>query len=333
MSENVGMKILITADAEDAKKDIDELEAKAERVKDIHRNRATTSSPLPPDPPKGKPSIDEKAARKAGEEFGKTAAGAIAKAATGFLLHDVSSLAFKWARIEGEDNTSVNRANAAVNGAVTLGTSGAMVGGPWGAAIGGLAGAITGLAGALADERNARRATAISMWHNAHASNEAVNANIGSAALARLMAFTGSRSGKDAILRDQLTEQAKLLSQTAARLKGIRDKSSTEYQYQAGEHARLSSLYSQSLSAWALHRLENMSRERVSASEITDSWGKRGIYYGSQIDMADINSTASRHTDMMSVLREIVSATNTGAAANGERLQSLLELIARSSTL
>ena len=339
MSENnIGMKILVTAETAEAEKGLDDIASKAEEVKNLSHSRSSSSSSTsrginPPNGGSGPNSVSDKQAKKAGEEFGRSAAGAITKAAAGFLLHDLSGTLFKWARTPGEDNTSVDRANASMQGAVALGTAGAMAGGVWGGAIGAVVGALNGLAGQLAEERNARRQTAIGIWQNSLAANEGVNSRIGNFALSRLMEFTGSRFGKDELLRANLKEQAQLLAAAANRLKSIQDKSSTAYQYASGEHSRIAGLYGQTLGEWALHRLNNMTPERVSASDVTDSWSRRGIYYGREIDIASVNDSSTRHADMMSALREIVSATNQGTAANGERLQALLETIVKVSTL
>ena len=125
------VKLRVDADAEDAKRDLDDIEAKGQRVKRSLSGGGGGGGKGP-----------RATGREMGDELGKVAGRAIGKAVAGFIAHQVSGLVFEGMRTHGGDNTNVNRAESTVGGALQGGTMGAMVGGPWGAAIGAVLGGV-----------------------------------------------------------------------------------------------------------------------------------------------------------------------------------------------
>ena len=332
MAEEYGVRLKVSADTEEARQQMDELlDRKAQRVQD-----ATGTGTSQPQSVVGV-SVDgaRRAGRAAGQEFEKTVSkgptGAmIGKALAGFVLHQGIGTALSLARTVGGDNTNLNRAQASISGAIQYGTMGAMVGGPWGAVIGGALGAGAGLFGAYGKEREDRQNTRVGMWQNAWQNSEGVLAGFGAMAQQRLLGWQGSRENRIEWLatnRQDLQARQRKAADDLSSFSG--DKTSTRYAYLQGEYQRLSSQYNQALSAEMTERMKPL-YDPYGASDFSDAFSRRGLNVGASVDIQSANEKIiDQQAQMVSLLQRLVDMSNSGAAANGERLgEALREIVA-----
>ena len=319
------VKLRVDADAEDAKRDLDDIEAKGQRVKRSLSGGGGGGGKGP-----------RATGREMGDELGKVAGRAIGKAVAGFIAHQVSGLVFEGMRTHGGDNTNVNRAESTVGGALQGGTMGAMVGGPWGAAIGAVLGGVTGLIGELQKEQRQMAAVKIGMRMSAWQAGEGTTSSIGKTALNALLdrAWTGN-GGRAEILRGQAVDAQREYKAASARMEEAAgwDQESTEFKMRQAEYNRTQQQYYGAVTEWANERIAGMGNAKpYEAGAFNDSFSSRGMYVGPQVDAAEVNDVlGERMQDQINLLRELVNISNAGAGRQLERLQEIVNKLDRLS--
>ena len=311
------VKLRVDADAASAKKDLDEIEAKGERVKRSLEGGGGGGGG-------GKGKSPRRQGQEMGDEFSKVAGKAIGKAIAGFVAHQLSGIAFEGMRTFGGDNTNVDRAQAAVGGAMQFGTMGAMVGGPWGAAIGALVGGVTSLVGQLQKEDRQRAAVDQGMRMSNWESANGAAASIGRTALSGLLdrAWTGN-GGRAEILRGQVKDTLGSYRTARSRLEEASgwDQESEAFKVRQADYQRAQQQYFGALQDWANERLAGIGNAKpYEAAEFGDRFTAGGMFVGPQADAAGVNDVlGDRMQEQIGLLRQLVDISNQGAGYQNER--------------
>ncbi len=316
------VKLRIDAEADKAKQDLDEIEAKGQRIKRTLGGGGGGGGGKSP----------RQHGREMGEELSKVAGRAIGKAVAGFVAHQVSGLVFEGMRTYGGDNTNVDRAQAAVGGAMQYGTMGAMVGGPWGAAIGALVGGVTSLVGQLQKEKRQRAAVdqniRMSNWQAA----EGATSGIGKSALGALLdrAWTGD-GGRAKILRGQAKTAFENYQDARSRFEKASgwDPNSEAFKVRQADFQGAQQAYFGAIQEYANEKISGAGGARpYEAGELGDAFRSRGMYVGPQVDVASVNDVlGDRMQEQVNLLRQLVDISNNGAGYQNERFRELIDKV------
>lgn len=316
------VKLRVDSEADKAKQDLDEIEAKGQRIKRTLGGGGGGGGGKSP----------RQHGRDMGDEFSKVAGRAIGKAIAGFVAHQVSGLVFEGMRTYGGDNTNVDRAQATVGGAMQYGTMGAMVGGPWGAVIGALVGGVTSLVGQLQKERQRRAAVdqniRMSNWQAA----EGATSGIGKSALGALLdrAWSGN-GGRAQILRGQAKDAFAQYKDARRRFEEASgwDQNSEAFKVRQADFQGAQQAYFGALQDYANEKIAGVgSAKPYEGSEFGDAFSSRGIYIGPQVDVASVNdSLGDRMTEQVNLLRQLVDISNQGAGYQNERFRELIDKV------
>jgi len=317
------VKLRVDADADEAKKDLDEIEARGERVKRSLEGGGGGGGG-------GKGKSPRRQGQEMGDEFSKVAGKAIGKAIAGFVAHQVSGIVFEGMRTFGGDNTNVDRAQAAVGGAMQFGTMGAMMGGPWGAAIGALVGGVTSLVGQLQKEDRQRAAVDQGMRMSNWESANGAAASIGKTALSGLLdrAWTGN-GGRAEVLRGQVQDTLGVYRTARSRLDEASgwDQEAEAFKVRQADYQRAQQQYFGALQDWANERLAGIGNAKpYEAADFGDRFTSGGMYVGPQVDAAGVNDVlGDRMQEQIGLLRQLVDISNQGAGYNSARLAEMVE--------
>lgn len=258
--------------------------------------------------------------KKAGELAGK----AIGKAVAGFLAHEVSATIFNGLKTTGGDNRTVNQAEAGVGGALKWGTMGAMLGGPLGAAIGGLGGALMG----VFQERQRQKkeieadenATIISDF--ARKRDTAISAS--DSAFSRSLELAGGYRQRLDALRARREEIANGSGNTSIKslegfLKGADPNARSTIELKGileAQKSRVASLDQQILQEGLA-----VAPSRLDPGGVTDSWAKRGVQVGAQVDVAQVNEKIMGEVQSCRALLEKIANMGTDRIQNINAMQ------------
>lgn len=315
------VKLRVDSEADQAKQDLDEIEARGQRIKRTLGGGGGGGGGKGP----------RALGREMGDEFSRVAGRAIGKAIAGFVAHRASGLVFEGMRTHGGDNTNVDRAESVVGGALQYGTIGAMFG-PWGAAIGALAGAVAGLVGQLQKESNRRAAVDQNLRMSNWQSAEVATGGIGKSALGALLdrAWAGN-GGRAQILRDQVVTSLGNYKTAQRRLEEASgwDPESEAFKVRLTDHQLAQQAYFGALQDYANEKVAGVgSAKPYEGSEFGDAFSSRGIYIGPQVDVASVNdSLGDRMTEQVNLLRQLVDISNQGAGYQNERFRELIDKV------
>ena len=332
------VKLRVDADAAEAKKDLDEIEARGERVKRTleadgdgggkaprgHGRETGAARDVGGGGGGGGGKGPRAQGREMGDEFSRVAGKAIGKAIAGFVAHQVSGIVFEGMRTYGADNTNVDRAQSAVGGAIQYGTIGATVGGPWGAAIGVLVGGITGLVGQLQKEKNQKAAVDQGIRMSNWSAAGGATAGIGRSALGALLdrAWTGN-GGRGEILRGQVKDTLGVYRDARRRFDEASgwDQNSEAFKARQADFQRTQQAYFGAATEWANEKIGSIGNAKpYEAAEFGDAFGARGMYMGPQVDAASVNDKlGDRMQEQIGLLRQLVDISNQGAGYQNER--------------
>ena len=324
MATNYDLKLVVDADTSEAQRKLDALggnasgggaapsgttipspslaaQEAAERVRRFSREN---------DKPK-QPSPDE-FGKKAGDVAGK----AIGKAIAGFLAHEVATTFFNGLSASGGDGRDINMAKSGVGGAIQYGTAGATVGGPVGGAVGALAGALMSmLQESLRQDAAAESRDNALYWADYRRNvNSAVRA--GDSAFDRSLELTGSSRQRQEMIRERREEIERGSSMWS--IKSLNE--------------QLKRLDPESDDGKAVLANINMQRDRVAALDrklleeglsaapsmldpgsVADSWAKRGVQIGAQVDVAQVNEKIMGEVqNCRNLLEKIANMSNNG---------------------
>ena len=316
------VKLRVDSDADKAKQDLDEIEARGQRIKRTLGGGGGGGGGKSP----------RQHGRDMGDEFSKVAGRAIGKAIAGFVAQQVSGLVFEGMRTYGGDNTNVDRAQATVGGAMQYGTMGAMVGGPWGAVIGALVGGVTSLVGQLQKERQRRAAVdqniRMSNWQAA----EGATSGIGKSALGALLdrAWSGN-GGRAQILRWQAKDAFAQYGDARRRFEEASgwDQNSEAFKVRQADFQGAQQAYFGALQDYANEKIAGIGSARpYEAGEFGDAFSSRGMYVGPQVDVASVNDTlGNQMQEQVNLLRQLVDISNQGAGYQNERFRELIDKV------
>lgn len=315
------VKLRVDADGKQAEKELDDIEAKGQRIKRTLGGGGGGGGKGP-----------RQQGRDMGEEFSKVAGRAIGKAVAGFVAHQVSGIVFEGLRTHGGDNTNVDRAEATAGGAMQFGTMGAMVGGPLGAAIGALVGGITSLVGQLQKEEKQKAAVGQGIRMSQWQAGEAATANIGKTALGALLdrAWSGN-GGRAAILREQAKTSLATYQEAKTRFDAASgwDQNSEAFKVRQADFQGAQQAYFSALQDYANEKISGIGNAKpYEASEFSDSFSARGMFMGPQVDAADVNDKlGDRMDEQVSLLRQLVDISNRGAGYDSAHFRELIDKV------
>ena len=266
--------------------------------------------------PNYKPKLDNNPddfGKKAGDVAGK----AIGKAVAGFLAHEVSTTIFNGLKTPGGDNSKVEQAEAGVSGALKYGTMGAMLGGPLGAIIGGIGGAFMGVYQERQRQDKAVEARDNEMRLSRYRTNVNTAMSASDSAFSRALDMAGGsrqraemiRARRDEIESGKGSWSIKSLEKS---LKTLNPESDTAKGVAANiemQRSRLAALDQQLLE-------EGLASApgRLDPGSVADSWAKRGVQVGAQVDVAQVNEKIMGEVqNCRSLLEKIANMTNDGS--------------------
>ena len=274
--------------------------------------------------PNYKPKSSNYQADDFGKKAGDVAGKAIGKAVAGFLAHEVAATIFNGLKTTGGDNRTVNQAEAGVGGALKWGTMGAMVGGPIGAAIGGVGGALMGVYQERQRQQKAveARDQAARVADYSRERDTAVGA--ADSAFGRSLELAGGWRQRQEMLRARRDEiengsgswSIKNLKET---LKGLDPESergkavAANLEMQKNRVAQLDrQLVDEGLA---------VAPSRLDPGSVADSWAKRGVQVGAQVDVAQVNEKIMGEVQSCRTLLEKIANMGTDNLHNVGAMQ------------
>lgn len=228
--------------------------------------------------------------RDIADEIGKKAGPAIGKFVAGFVAHEGLSLAFKLSKNPLGGNNGIELAENSVNGAVAGGTAGAMIGGPIGAAIGGVLGGLSSLISTIKDQSDARIQERYSRKYGDAVSYRGINAQKEDMAFSKYLQGMSHEGrlwelGKRRDVLKGLVEDAdnqldaEGIDHTTKEFKELKDLRQELF-------ARLASVEGQ----FYEEKMNIPIGRMVDAGNLADSYTKKGLAVGAQVDVTDVNS-------------------------------------------
>jgi len=325
MATNYDLKLVVDADTSEAQRKLDALGGGASGGASPSGSSIPSPSPAAQEAaervrrfrldPNSKPNLSNNPddfGKKAGEVAGR----AIGKAVAGFVAHEVSSTIFNGLKTPGGDNRTVNRAEATVGGALKYGTIGAMIGGPLGAIIGSLAGAGMGYF-----QEDQRQKKAVEARDNAmRRANEQLN-------VSTAMSASDSAFGKSLDLAGGWRQRQEMI-----RARRDEIESGSGSWSIANLEKKLKALDPESDDGKTVASQIEMQRNRVAAldqqlldeglavapsrmdpASVADSWAKRGVQVGAQVDVAQVNEKIMGEVQSCrTLLEKIANMANDG---------------------
>ena len=251
-----------------------------------------------------------------GKKAGEVAGRAIGKAVAGFVAHEVASTIFNGLKTPGGDNRTVNKAEATVGGALKYGTIGAMIGGPLGAIIGSLAGA--GMGYFQEDQRQKKaveaRDNAMSRANEQLKVSTAMSAS--DSAFGKSLDLAGGWRQRQEMIRARRDEIESgsgswSIASLERKLKALdpeSDDSKTVASQIEMQRNRVASLDQQLLDEGLA-----VAPSRMDPASVADSWAKRGVQVGAQVDVAQVNEKIMGEVQSCrTLLEKIANMANDG---------------------
>ena len=227
-----------------------------------------------------------------GKKAGDVAGKAIGKAVAGFLAHEVATTIFNGLKTPGGDNRGVNQAEAGVGGALKYGTMGAMLGGPLGAIIGGVGGAVMGVFQERQRQAKAVEARDQAIRVSDYSRSRDTAFGAADSAFGKSLELAGGWRQRQEMLRARRDEiesgrgswSVKNLMET---LKGLDPESERGKVVAANleiQKSRVAQLDRQLVDEGLA-----VAPSRMDPASVADSWAKRGVQVGAQVDVAQVN--------------------------------------------
>lgn len=249
-----------------------------------------------------------------GKKAGDVAGKAIGKAVAGFLAHEVATTFFNGLKTAGGDSRDANLAQAGVGGAIQYGTAGATLGGPVGGAAGALAGALMGMLQESLRQDAAVEARDNSMYWGDYRRNVNSAMRAGDSAFDRSLELAGGSRQRQDMIRERREEiergsgswSIKNLRQQLKNLDPESDEGKAVLANLNMQRDRVAQLDRQLLEE-GLPDAPN----RLDPGSVADSWAKRGIQIGAQVDVAQVNEKIMGEVQSCRrVLERIANMTN-----------------------
>lgn len=273
-------------------------------------------TPTPAQPPKPNPNGAEDFGRNAGNVAGR----AIGKAVAGFMAHEVAGTIFTALKTTGGDNRNVNQAEAGVGGALRYGTMGAMLGGPLGAVIGGIGGAIMGVFQEQQRQQKVREARDNEIRNQDYARNRNNAIGASDSAFGRSLEMAGGWRQRQEMIRARRNEIAngegswsvKNLEKFLKTLDPESDQAKNVAANLQTQKERVSSLDRQLLDEGLA-----VAPGRVDGGSVADSWAKRGVQIGAQVNVAQVNERIMGEVQTCRTLLEKIANMGTDGSTTG----------------
>lgn len=347
MATNYDLKLVVDADTTEAQQKLDALAA-AHNAPEVREAAERAQRAVPQPSEGGQPAAQEAADRVRrfrldsnhkpslsnnpddfGKKAGDVAGKAIGKAIAGFIASEVSSTVFNSLKTTGGDNRDVNQAEAGVGGALKYGTMGAMLGGPIGAIIGGIGGAIMG----VFQERQRQQQVAEARDNEIRNQDYARNRNnaIGAAdsAFGKSLELAGGsrqrqemiRARRDEIANGEGSWSVKNLDRLLKRLDPESDRGKTVAANLQMQKDRVAALDRQLLDEGL-----SVAPGRMDAGSVADSWAKRGVQIGAQVDVAQVNEKIMGEVQSCrALLEKIANMANDGSIGVSKMLAAVYD--------
>ena len=249
-----------------------------------------------------------------GKKAGDVAGRAIGKAVAGFLAHEVATTIFNGLKTPGGDNRGVNQAEAGVGGALKYGTMGAMIGGPLGAIIGGVGGAIMGGYQERQRQQKAVEARDNELQNSLYRRIVDTAMSASDSAFGKSLDLAGSsrlrqemiRSRRDEIESGSGSFSIKNLEKALKNLDPESDKGRRVAANIEMQRSRVAALDQQLLDEGL-----SVAPNRLDPASVADSWAKRGVQVGAQVDVAQVNEKIMGEVQSCrALLEKIANMTN-----------------------
>ena len=253
--------------------------------------------------------------RTIADEMSKRSAGAIGKMVAGFVAHEGVSLMFKAARDPSGGNQRLDIAESGVNGAIAGATSGAMMAGPWGAVIGGVLQSSVGMIGTMIDQMKEKQRSIVERESSDRGQKRSLEDQISDSAFSKL---TENMSRESRLVEMQRRKEAleTLKGRAEYNLRYAGDTSTVAYKEMEQQRNEIQNRIMSLESSIANERMNIPLGRMIDTSSVTDSFAKRGLFAGAQVDVASVNDK------ILSTLTEGVGYWKTLA----ERLPSVYRL-------
>lgn len=335
MATNYDLKLVVDADTTEAQRKLDALGG----ASGGGASPSGAASPVPsPSPaaqeaaarvrairldPGSKPSLSNNPddfGKKAGEVAGK----AIGKAVAGFMAHEVATTIFNGLKTPGGDNRTINKAEAGIGGALKYGTMGAMIGGPLGAIIGGIGGAFMGVFQENQRQQKAVEARDVAIRDSDY--RRRVNTEVGmtDSAFGKSLELAGGWRQRQEMIRARRDEIANgsgnwSIKSLERQLKDADPESSRGKSILANlemQKNRVAALDSQLVDEGLA-----VAPGRMDPGSVADSWAKRGVMVGSQVDVAQVNEKIMGEVQSCRSLLEKIANMGTDRLATVESIK------------
>lgn len=255
------------------------------------------------------------------QEFGRAAGDVagkmIGKAVAGFMAHEVAGAIFQTLKTPGGDNRTVNKAEAAVGGAMKYATMGAMLGGPWGAVIGGIAGAGMGYYQEQTRQKKAVEARDAAERVSDYSRTRDTAIGAADSAFGKSLDMAGGWRQRQEMIRARRDEiesgsgswSIRNLKETLRGLDPESDRGKVVAANLEMQKSRVAQLDRQLLDEGLA-----VAPGRLEPGDVTDSLAKRGIQVGAQVDVAQVNEKIMGEVQSCrSLLEKIANMTNDGS--------------------
>ena len=328
MATNYDLKLVVDADTSEAQRKLDALGGGASAP------GGGSGAPIPtPTPAAEEAAARVRRARESlgggssggsghqPQEFGRAAGDVagkmIGKAVAGFMAHEVAGAIFNGLKTPGGDNRTVNKAESAVGGALRYGTMGAMLGGPLGAIIGSLAGAGMGYF-----QENQRQKKAVEVRDQAervsdYSRNRDTAFGAADSAFGKSLELAGGWRQRQEMIRARRDEiesgsgswSIRNLKETLRGLDPESDRGKVVAANLEMQKSRVAQLDRQLLDEGLA-----VAPSRMDPASVADSWAKRGVQVGAQVDVAQVNEKIMGEVQSCrSLLEKIANMTNDGS--------------------
>lgn len=240
--------------------------------------------------------------RTIADEMSRRSSGAIGKMVAGFVAHEGVSMMFAAARNPLGGNQGLEIAEGAVNGAIGGATSGAMVGGPVGAVVGGLLGTLSAVASKVIEQSHELERIADELSRSDRRARRSVGDSASDSAFGKLLSNM-SHEGRISEMQDRYARMVDLKVKMDDQLtrKGV-DPTSSEYRELTERRNELAGRISALERSISDERMNIPLGRMLDTASLTDSYAKKGLMVGAQVNIADVN------TKILDKLREGVDS-------------------------
>ena len=292
------------------------------------RPQPTPPAPTPARPPQPPSPNNRNNPDDFGRRAGDVAGRAIGKAVAGFMAHEVAGTIFTALKTTGGDNRNVNQAEAGVGGALRYGTMGAMLGGPLGAVIGGIGGAIMGVFQERQRQEKVREAQNNAIDYQRRETARGVVVGASDSAFAKSLDLAGGWRQRIEMLRARRNELEHgegwgSIDNLTKALKNADPES--DYGKELAQVLQMQRGRWASLARQEIDEGLSVAPGRMEAGSAADSWAKRGVQIGAQVDVAQVNEKIMGEVQSCRALLEKIANMQPGENTVRDMLRAVYD--------